>query len=306
MTSAALLSNASTNLLMSPRFTEGGEYNREKRIGPRCSSKREKVEAAMPTNHYINVIERMMCVLEAFGPNAEISLRDLTLRTGMVKSSIFRILYTLQKLGYISKSKDGLYSIHPKFSALISPGYQTSDLIEAAHPFMQRIVDQFKETVNLGVLDGNEVLYIHVIESPLMLRLTAHAGIRSALHASALGKCLSAYLRPEETERLLRVSFKRMTARTIATKEKFFAELGLVRTRGFATDNSEETDGIRCVGTPIFDAPGKVAAALSISGPESRMDVTRYSQVVDVLRAASRGISRSLKLKREQSLYKQK
>jgi DNA-binding IclR family transcriptional regulator len=260
----------------------------------------------MPTNHYINVIERMMCVLEAFGPRTEVSLKNVTLRTGMVKSSVFRILYTLEKLGYVIKSTDGMYAIAPKFVALISPAHPNSDLIEASHACMRGLVDQFKETVNLGVLDGNEVLYIHVIESPHMLRLAAHAGIRSALHTSALGKCLTAYLQPKEAERLLKLSFRRMTARTIATKERFFDELEETRKRGFAIDNSEESDGICCVGVPIVDAHGRVTAALSISGPDSRLDEGRFTEVADALRSASKGISKILKTRSNQNAYRER
>jgi DNA-binding IclR family transcriptional regulator len=260
----------------------------------------------MPTNHYINVIERMMCVLEAFGPQAEVSLKNLTLRSGMVKSSVFRILYTLEKLGYVTKSQEGMYAIAPKYVALISPAHPKSDLIEASHLWMKGLVDRFKETVNLGVLDGNEVLYIHVIESPHMLRLVARAGIRSALHTSALGKCLTAHLQPKEVERLLRPSFRRMTARTIATKERFFEELEQTRKRGFAIDNSEESDGIRCVGVPLVDLHGRVTAALSLSGPDSRVTEDRFIEIADALRTASKNISKTLKRASNQSLYRER
>ncbi len=258
----------------------------------------------MPTNNYINAIERMMQVLQAFGQRTDVSLKDLTLRSGIVKSSVFRILFTLEKLGYVSKSRDGLYSIHPKFFALMAPAHPTADLIEIAHPMMQRLVERFKETVNLGVIDGNEVLYIHVIESPLMLRLAAHAGIRSALYSSALGKCLTAHLQPEETERLLKPAFKRMTSRTIATKEKFFEDLAETRKRGFAIDNSEDSDGIRCIGAPIFDANGRVTAALSLSGPDSRLTESRDLEVATALRTAGESIGKMLETKRKQNAYK--
>jgi IclR family acetate operon transcriptional repressor len=260
----------------------------------------------MPANNYINVIERMMRVLQAFGQRSEVSLKDLTQRSGMVKSSVFRILYTLEKLGYVSKNENGLYSIRAKFFALMSPAHPTADLIEIAHPLMRGVVDRFKETVNLGVIDGNEVLYIHVVESPLMLRLAAHAGIRSALHSSALGKCLTAYLEPEETARLLKLTFKRMTSRTIATKEKYFEDLAETRKRGFAIDNSEDSEGIRCIGAPIFDVHGCVMAALSLSGPDSRLPWNRDREVAASLQAANARISKMLEVKRKQNANKER
>ena len=252
----------------------------------------------MPTNNYINAIERMIQVLAAFGCRSDVSLKDLTQRSGIVKSSVFRILFTLEKLGYVSKSKDGLYSIDPRFAALISPAPAASVLVQAALPYMQGLVERFKETVNLGILEGNEVLYIHVIESPHLLRQVAYAGIRSSLHTSAMGKCLTAYMQPEEIDRLLKLSFKRMTPRTITTKERFFAELEEMRQRGYAIDNAEESVGTRCVGVPIFDQFGRPAAALSLSGPESRLQEQSFRTIAEALQAASAGISKTLKLRR--------
>jgi DNA-binding IclR family transcriptional regulator len=254
----------------------------------------------MPTNNYINVIERTADVLGAFGSRRDVALKDLAQRSGIVKSSVFRILFTLEKLGYVSKSADSLYSIEPKFLALVTPAPLATDLINAAAPYMQSLVDRFKETVNLGLLEGNEVVYIYVIESPHMLRQVAYAGIRSALHTSAMGKCLTAYIPPDEIERLVKTSFKRMTPRTITTKERFFQELEETRKRGFAIDNAEESVGTRCVGVPIFDQYGRPAAALSISGPESRFREQTFQIVAEALQAASKGISRLLKHKRTQ------
>jgi len=260
----------------------------------------------MPTNNYINVIERTTNVLGAFGCRENVSLRDLTQRSGIVKSSVFRILFTLEKLGYVSKSKEGLYSIDSKFAALISPAPPAAELIQAAVPHMQALVERFKETINLGVLEGNEVVYIHVIESPHMLRQVAYAGIRSAIHSSAMGKCLTAYIAAEETDRLLKISFKRMTPRTITTREIYFLELEETRKRGFAIDNAEESVGTRCVGVPIFDQYGRVAAALSISGPESRLGEQAFQTVAEGLQVASKGISRTLKLKRPLHLQRER
>ena len=260
-----------------------------------------RMNTPTPTNNYINAIERMSQVLQAFGCRADVSLKDLAQRSGIVKSSVFRILFTLEKLGYVTKSKDGLYSIDPKFVALISPAPPAWVLTQAAIPYMKGLVDRFKETVNLGILEGNEILYIHVIESPHMLRQVAYAGIRSSLHTSAMGKCFAAYLQHDEVNRLLQVSFKRMTPRTITTKERFLEELEETKQRGYAIDNAEESVGTRCVGVAIFDHFGRPAAALSVTGPESRFKEQSFPVVAEALRAASRGISKALKLKRIQS-----
>ena len=254
----------------------------------------------MPTNNYINAIERMSHVLEAFGCRSDVSLKDLAQRSGIVKSSVFRILFTLERLGYVTKSGDRLYSIDPKFVATISPAPPVWVPTQAALPYMKDLTERFKETVNLGILEGNEVLYAHVMASSHMLHQASYTGIRSSLHTSAMGKSFAAYLHRDEVDRLLQISFKQMTPRTIIRKDLFLVELEQIKQRGYAIDNAEESIGTRCVEVAIFDQFGRPAAALSVAGPESRFKEQDVPVVAEALRTASRGISKALKRKRTQ------
>jgi IclR family acetate operon transcriptional repressor len=97
-----------------------------------------------------------------------------------------------------------------------------------------------------------------------------------------------------------------MTSRTIATKEKSFEDLAETRKRGFAIDNSEDSDGIRCIGVPIFDANEGVAAVLSLSGPDSRLTESRDLEVAAALRTAGASVSKMLEMKRKQKAYKER
>src|SRR5690348_3031734 len=114
---------------------------------------------AMPANNNIAVIERMMRVLENFQGERELSLTTLASRSKMVKSWVYRILFTLERLGYVEKNGDGQYSITGRFARLGGQTRPPSDLPALAQPFMHELVRSFQETVNLGVLDGDEVLY---------------------------------------------------------------------------------------------------------------------------------------------------
>ncbi len=251
----------------------------------------------MPTNNYIRVIERMTRVLESFEGRTEVPLGELTTRARMVKSSVFRILYTLERLGYVEKSAGGRYSLTSRFKRLAGDARPNpaAELAAVAHPFMQDLVRRFQETVNLGVLDEDEVLYIRVVESPHAFRLAAHAGIRSPLHSTALGKCLLCRASTEELDRMLDWrNLRRFTSRTICDRAGLLREFTRVRKRGYAVDNMEDSDGARCFAVPIQDAQGRVIAALSVSGPASRLDRKRESEIAAGLKSVSRHISKLL------------
>ncbi len=258
----------------------------------------------MPANNYIEVIARMMRVLETFDGERELTLATLAARSKLVKSSVYRILFTLERLGYVEKNGDGRYSITSRMSRLAGPARPHSDLPSLAQPFMVELVRKFQETVNLGVLDGDEVLYIRVLESPHTFRLAAHAGIRSPLHSTALGKALLSNLPETELEKTLkRCNFQRCTRNTICDAQQFMRELTRVRRRGYAVDNMEDSEGARCLGAPIFDGDGRGVAALSISGPVSRVRRARDPEMTAALVTVCRQISKLLGYSTERASF---
>jgi IclR family transcriptional regulator, KDG regulon repressor len=248
----------------------------------------------MPTNNHIEVIARMVRVLEGFEGKPDVSLNDLARRVPIVKSSIYRILFTLEQLGYVSKSESGKYSITPRFGRLSGEKQSSvgSELPAIALPFMASLLRHFQETVNLGVLNGDEVLYIRVLESPHAFRLAAHAGIRSPLHSTALGKSLLCHMTAAEVDRLLKgKTLRRWTTRTICDRATFMKELAKVRRQGYSIDNGEDSDGARCFGAAILNSESKAVAAMSISGPASRMDRIPEREIGMKLMRACRDIS---------------
>lgn len=229
----------------------------------------------MPTNNHIEVISRTIDVLEAFEGKPGLSLNELSRRVPIVKSSIYRILYTLEELGYVSKSSGGRYSLTSKFGRLVVNPQSNlpTELPAIALPFMASLLRRYQETVNLGVLHGDEVLYIRVLESPHAFRLAAHAGIRSPLHSTALGKALLCHMTVPEIEKLTKGKvLRRCTNRTICDRSRFIKELAVVLKRGYAVDSGEDSDGAKCFGAAILNLEGKPVASMSVSGPALRMD----------------------------------
>ncbi len=246
----------------------------------------------MPANNHISVLEKTFRVLEAFQGDREVALGDLTVRTHLVKSNVFRILFTLEKLGYVEKIRGGRYSLTSRLSRLAGDYPPRSNLSSLAAPFMADLLRQFQETINLGVLDGGEVLYIHVLECSHAFRLAAHAGMRSPLHSTALGKCLLSRLPRPEIEALLKANPPRkLTTRTITEISALCNEAARVRSRGYAVDGGEDSQGARCIGAPILDPQGHVCAAISISGPAMRVKPSRDKEIAGALMETCREIS---------------
>ncbi len=246
----------------------------------------------MPANNYISAIERAMLVLESFRGEKNVRLAELAARTKMVKSSVFRILFTLERLGYVEKSPGGLYSLTRQLSVLGGGARPEPDLSVQAAPFMATLLHRFQETVNLGVLEGSEVLYIRVMESPQVFRLAAHAGMRSPVHSTALGKCLLSGLSPAEADEILkRRPMRAFTPKTLRNGKSFHQELSRVRQQGYAVDDEEDSAGIRCLAARILDPAGNVVAAMSISAPAVRMRPERDREVAEALKDACGRIS---------------
>src|SRR2546422_9166824 len=151
-------------------------------------------------------------------------------------------------------------------------------LMDTALPHMERLLEKFEETVNLGVWRDGEVLYLVMLESPHAFRMTARVGARSPVHSTALGKAIAAYLPEDEVGTVLRARrFPALTSRTITSPAAWRRELTRIRVRGMAEDNGETEPEASCIAAPIFDAGGGARGGVHHSpaprpppGPETK------------------------------------
>ena len=236
----------------------------------------------------VRVLHKTLDILEILKTReAGYSLAELTRSVALPKATVYRILATLERRGYLDRSHDSGYRLAKKMFDL-----QRQDSIEqivsrAAQPLLERLVDAYKETVNLGIMNAGEIVVINTVESPLGVRMSSKIGNRRHLHTTALGKCFLAGLPDKEVARITRLKgLPRLTANTLVTKSALMADLARVRKQGFAIDDQEnELDG-RCIGAPIVASDGRVLAAVSISGPVFRMDLARAKSLAPALKAA--------------------
>jgi len=243
----------------------------------------------------VQVLHKAIDILDALRRAPEgMSLASISAQTRMPKPTVHRILVTLESRGYLERSGTS-YRVSRKLFEEPRDATFEQRLVRAAHTQMEKLAAICKETLNLGVLDGGEVLVIETIESPQAVRMASKIGNRRYPHSTALGKVLLSDLPEREVLRLVRYKgMPRFTSATIVREEDLIVELERVRTQGYALDNMENEPDGRCIAAPIMNGQKKVVAALSISGPLPRMTLARARTMLKDLLAACKAIGAAL------------
>lgn len=213
-----------------------------------------------------------------------VPLRTIAELTGLPKGSVYRFLWTLEAHRYIEDVGGGRYRLGPALIGMQSRHLEI--LRNAARPWLQKLCDTLGETVKLGILDGQNVIYLDVAAPPRQLRLVATCGGRATLHATAIGKAIAAQMSDcDVRESLAQTGMPPRTSNTITTVEAYIDEVKKVRTLGYAVDNGESAADARCVAVP-FPRSRLRAAALSIGAPATRLSMHQAGAVAAHLRDA--------------------
>ena len=244
----------------------------------------------------VGVVTKVLHILETLhdAPSG-LQLKDVAQITGINKSTAYRFLAHLEHEGYVFRDSSGAYAIGVRLARLASGSSYQTTLRKLSRPILQQLWRVTGETVNIAVLDGREVLYLDVMESSHTFRLVSQVGMRRPVYCTALGKAMLAFIPEEEQQYFFDgMSFERFTPHTIRGAVQLRKEFALIRQRGYSIDNEEAYLGSRCIGAPIFEASGKIAAALSVSGPTTRVTRERVPAVASAAKNAAIAISRTL------------
>lgn len=244
----------------------------------------------------VGVVTKVLHILETLhdAPSG-LQLKDVAQLTGINKSTAYRFLAHLEHDGYVFRDSSGAYAIGVRLARLASGSSYQTTLRKLSRPILQQLWRVTGETVNIAVLDGREVLYLDVMESSHTFRLVSQVGMRRPVYCTALGKVMLAFIPEEEQQYFFDgMSFERFTPHTIRGAAQLRKEFALIRQRGFSIDNEEAYLGSRCIGAPIFEASGKIAAALSVSGPTTRVTREKVPMVAAAAKNAAMAISRTL------------
>lgn len=224
--------------------------------------------AAVPL---VSAAVRVLSVLERLTQQRAIGLEDISREIKLAKPTVYRFLLTLQELGYVRRIDGDRWTITLKMFNLGSRALDHLDLLSAARPIAEKLSEEIGETVHMGVLDGDSAVYVMKIESRYTIRMYSRVGRRMPLYCTAIGKVLLAYAdEAERDEALDGVPLLAFTKKTLTSRAALDAELIKIQERGYALDDEEREDNLHCIGAPIFDHTGSVAAVLSVSWPSFR------------------------------------
>lgn len=238
----------------------------------------------------VQSLERAFGILERMADaGGVIGLSQLATEANLPLPTIHRLVRTLVDLGYVRQEASRQYSLGPR---LIRLGETTSRMIGRwARPHMERLARELGESVNLAMLDGDQVVYVgQVMASQNSMRMFTEVGRHALLHSTGVGKAIMSGLDPDEVRALLaRTGMPARTEHTITSPDDLAAELERTRERGYALDEGEEEVGVRCVAVAVPDTPQRLA--LSLSGPLPRMTDDFVAQAAGPLHRAARAIS---------------
>jgi DNA-binding IclR family transcriptional regulator len=263
----------------------------------------QKIHKSKPSN-LVQTIERVSLILEMVGQNPQgMSIRDLSAGLKLPKGTVHRLLSSLAYVGYIRQDRETkIYFLGLKLMALSAQLSNQLDFRKIAEPILRDLAEKTKQTAHMVILDRNEVVYIEKIETQQQaggLKMASQVGSRNPVHSSAVGKALLAYSPEEVREDFLKeAGLPRRTANTITDPDVFREHLKSVGRQGYAIDDEENEQGIRCLGAPIFDGSGRPVAAISVSGSVFQMTKKFVQDAVKKeVMAAGAEISRRLGFK---------
>ncbi len=222
----------------------------------------------------VQSVSRALDVLEALAGPQPLRLVEVASRTGLRASTAHRLLATLVDRQYVLRiPESGHYRLSHKVLLLIGSARQRSEQLRAvARPHLEAVRRASDETVNLVILEGMSAVYVDQVESSRAVRMFTEIGRRVPAHAVGAGKAMLAFQSPELLESLQALEpFQRLTARTLTSSRALRTELERARRLGYAVDNEEYEEGVMCVAAPIVSHTGVADAAVSVSGPATRL-----------------------------------
>lgn len=244
----------------------------------------------------IQSVERAAAILRSFtDADPELGVTTLSGRLGVHKSTVSRLLSTLEHEGLVEQNPEtGKYRLGLGLITLAGAALERMDLRRVAQPYLSGLAESTQETVNLAVLDGDECVNIERILSPQPIRHAGWIGRRTPLHCTSTGKVLLASMPPEARKAIVTQKLPRFTDNTITEPTTLECTLDQVCRQGYAIAHEELEEGLSAIAAPLFDHTGTVIAAVSISGPTYRLGPRKIKSLVEPLKEVAYSISAGL------------
>jgi DNA-binding IclR family transcriptional regulator len=253
------------------------------------------MSTSFATRNKVQSLDRALEILRLLGSEPEMRVTDLARQLEVHKSTVFRLLSTLQEHGLVEQNPTTeKYRLGYGLVRLAGSVVAELDLARAARPILEELAIRSGETVNLAILQGNQVVNIDQIAAPNLVVNVNWVGKQTPLHATSNGKVLLAYLPEEARRQLLGGSLPRLTPRTITEPRILEKQLRRVVEDGYAFTLEELELGLNAVAAPVRGADGRVQAAVSVAGPAYRVTPQRLNELGEMTRAAGEAISRRM------------
>jgi DNA-binding IclR family transcriptional regulator len=251
----------------------------------------------MKSNLTHQSLERGLRIIEAIAAiDGSATLAEIARKTVLPRSTAHHLLRALVAFGYLIQDGDArTYTLGPKLFRLTGRTWTKEQLAKIAMPFLDELSRRTGEGTSLAVLRDGVVTVIAKRESEGPVHVVQEVGARRPIYCTAVGKTLAAWLPDQELEGIIsRTVFELKTAKTITSPTAFRRELARVRATGFAIDNEEHIEGIRCIATPVRDHSGEVRASLCVVGPKNHLPQRRLPEIRQALAAVAAGLSERL------------
>ncbi len=227
---------------------------------------------------------------------AELGVTELSRRMALHKNNVFRLLATLESRDFIEQNRStGNYRLGLKNLEMGQVYCRHMELRNVARPVLETITAALEESCSLIIMQGGSMISIEEVETPLPVRVVSRPGVWLPFHCTAPGKVFLAGMHDKERRQFLSGELTRQTRRTIIDKWLLLEELDKVGRSGYALDDEEMEDGVRCVSVPVYDKTMQVAGALAVTGPAMRLGDERLEkEIIPVLLRSAGELSRKM------------
>ena len=241
----------------------------------------------------VQVLDRAFAIIDALAETREdASLAEIAAIVKMHKSTVHRLMMNLERHRLVDRDQTGHYRLGMKLYDLGIRAFSRFDIRLRARPHLEKLMSNTEETVHLCILDDGEMLYVDKVEPKRSIRMSSTVGRRNAVHCTAVGKAVLAALPEVVVDQIIaQRGLRRFTARTLTTPAELKSELREIRRRGYAIDDEENEEGVRCIGAMVRDYSGRPAAAISVSAPSFRMSREKLRVLAPIVCETARAVS---------------
>ena len=244
----------------------------------------------------INSLSRGLKILDIIHENGKIGVTELSKQLGVNKSSAYRLLVTLEDSGYVEQiAENGKYTLGLKLCKFQEKLLNTYDIRTISHPFLEELTSVTGESSGLSIRKNDKIMLIDCLNSTQHLGVILQVGDTEDFHCTAHAKALLYTLPEEEQRRLLSAEpLTRHTPHTLTSVDEVIAQSAINKERGYALDDEENTLGMRCVATNIYDFHGNAIASIGLSGPKHRISKEKMEEYVALVQKIGKQISQKL------------